>query len=770
MHLQPRVLLSILFIFASLYGTQAVAPDLKPISNPSQHNPSSPAKRDSPDALALLPISDPSVLVHGRSLKREAQGFEAFDPTSSNSFFWGAYAGNTIYTANFTLHNEDPDEFILPIENFAKHLKSISCGTSTSPMKIEFNDNDSFEYAKDTWDWVNQEDDNKFTVVTKPNQCFEGDDRTPYLVYDISFDASKLLAKLSAKERPWGEIAHTFRLTLSHETLDPDTANVTHPHLMPRATKTMDLTHDFNQNLFHFESAETNGLEVSADAQIHTGGQIIADLDVDYKWFIPTDLKINIHPSGVHGDLLLSLTADGKLGTPIDWALKPEIEIPVAALNIKGILEIGPFVTMGVHFGSSAIEGHAKATVGARAVVDDTAVVEVKLRHPDDNEISGWTPHFEKIDPTFTASLTASMKAWAELGIMIKAEVLGRWGYQASVDAQLPYFEANLAAKVDSNGGICGTTKTMGVDFNTNVGIDVNLNAGEINKAPSFQKDLFQTSWPLYSTCIAFGPDGATPTTAPGSELTPATSAKATPMPTPSVGPTDPSSVAPSPVEIGTSFASTDIPSSLAGSVATTLPIATPGSSIEPGVGPSTQPFDSSSTFLSPSGTAAPVGTSVSSSAISGISNATSTNIPASMTATTSPSLSEASSSAPSLFNSSSASKAASKAAHSISGFPSTTTISSRRSTSTRTSIFYESAKSTNNAPRSSSTCIKSKTSAKPTTSSPAPYVPYLLNAPIYNVVVKSSSALSLSSTRCTKGAAKSTLTKIVKSTGVAAY
>ncbi|KAF2262572.1 hypothetical protein CC78DRAFT_618471 [Lojkania enalia] len=490
---------------------------LKPINDPSELTSGHFSKRDAPDGLTLLPIEDPGVLTHGHSLKREVHGNDVFNPTSQRSFFWGAYASNTIYTANFTLHNEDEDEYILAIEDFARRLKSINCGSASAPFTIEFNDKPSFKYAKYAWEWVNKEDENKFTLVTKPNQCYYGDDRTPYLVSDINFDESKLLAKLTAKERPWGEVAHTFRLTLNHEVLDPDTVNVTHPHLMhmKRATKTMDLSHSFNQNLFKFNKGGAVGeIDVSADASITTGGQIIADLDIEYKWFIPTDLKINIRPQGVNAEFLLSLQADGRLGNPIDWALKPEIEIPVGALNIKGILEIGPFVTMGVHYGSTALEGTARASIGARATIDDSATVDVKLRHPSDNRISGWTPHFEKIDPTFSAQIGGNVKAWAELGIQIKAEALGRWGYQASVDAQLPYFEATFAAKADSN-GVCGTPKAFGVDLGANVGINVNLNAGEVDESPSFQKDLFQTSWPLFSTCLAFGPDVGAPTPSP---------------------------------------------------------------------------------------------------------------------------------------------------------------------------------------------------------------------------------------------------------------
>jgi hypothetical protein len=163
---------------------------------------------------------------------------------------------------------------------------------------------------------------------------------------------------------------------------------------------------------------------------------------------------------------------------------------------------------MGVHLGASALSGTASVQTGARASIDDSASINLKLRHPEDNGISGWTPHFEKLDTEISASIHGSVKAWAELGITIKAEAFGKWGYQASLDAQLPYFEANLNATYNE-AGVCGTEKTAGVQLDANVGININLNAGEVNEAPKFQKDLFETSWPLFSTCVGFGGDVA---------------------------------------------------------------------------------------------------------------------------------------------------------------------------------------------------------------------------------------------------------------------
>lgn len=87
------------------------------------------------------------------------------------------------------------------------------------------------------------------------------------------------------------------------------------------------------------------------------------------------------------------------------------------------------------------------------------------------------------------------------------------------MDAQLPFFEAKMSGVVDTV-GVCDSKKTVGVQLGTDVGINVNLNAGKVNEAPSFEKDLFEKTWPLYSSCIPIGPDNAKSTEIPEPEPT----------------------------------------------------------------------------------------------------------------------------------------------------------------------------------------------------------------------------------------------------------
>ena len=154
------------------------------------------------------------------------------------------------------------------------------------------------------------------------------------------------------------------------------------------------------------------------------------------------------------------------------------------------------------------------------------------------------------------------------ISILTKLE----WGYQAAVDAQLPFFEAKMSGIVDSV-GVCDSKKTVGVQLGTDVGINVNLNAGKVNEAPSFEKDLYETSWPLFSTCVPVGPDNAKPTETPEPEPT------KEPEPEPTEEPSEP--------EV-TDEPSTEVPSSVEGPVETgtgNMPMMTGAPSLVTGTG-----------------------------------------------------------------------------------------------------------------------------------------------------------------------------------------
>lgn len=64
--------------------------ELNPIKGPEDLRGKPPTKRALP-AVELKAISDPGVLLRGRSEKRDMPGNGCFDPTKYSTFFWGGY-------------------------------------------------------------------------------------------------------------------------------------------------------------------------------------------------------------------------------------------------------------------------------------------------------------------------------------------------------------------------------------------------------------------------------------------------------------------------------------------------------------------------------------------------------------------------------------------------------------------------------------------------------------------------------------------------------
>jgi hypothetical protein len=118
-----------------------------------------------------------------------------------------------VYVANFTMEAPADNERLVPIENFADRLKSIKC--TGDNIIIEFSSESCFDYASGVWNWVNQNDNNTMTLVTKAGQCDPDEDRDPFSVRGIEFEKTGLKAILSAKRLTWQEAAHDFTLTTS---------------------------------------------------------------------------------------------------------------------------------------------------------------------------------------------------------------------------------------------------------------------------------------------------------------------------------------------------------------------------------------------------------------------------------------------------------------------------------------------------------------------------------------------------------------------------
>jgi hypothetical protein len=114
--------------------------------------------------------------------------------------------------ADFKLQAPGEYDGILAMEEFADRTKSIHWDDEAKLITIEFHSKEEYEHAYKVWDWVNDKEDNTFTLVTKADQCGDPDVRDPYHVTDIKFDPEILVVKLAASPQTWADAVHDCEL------------------------------------------------------------------------------------------------------------------------------------------------------------------------------------------------------------------------------------------------------------------------------------------------------------------------------------------------------------------------------------------------------------------------------------------------------------------------------------------------------------------------------------------------------------------------------
>lgn len=82
--------------------------------------------------------------------------------------------------ANMTLYADDGLEIVL-MERFEGLTKTVDCKGDDGTMSLTFNSKDAFQYALQTWDFINQSQEKKFLLIANHDGCGPNDQRQPYL-------------------------------------------------------------------------------------------------------------------------------------------------------------------------------------------------------------------------------------------------------------------------------------------------------------------------------------------------------------------------------------------------------------------------------------------------------------------------------------------------------------------------------------------------------------------------------------------------------------
>jgi hypothetical protein len=309
-------------------------------------------------------------------------------------------------------------EHVIAMERFADKLKSVKCAED---MMLEFIDDTAFSYAKNVWNWVNQDVNNSFIMVTNYEGCADDMERLPFVISNIRYDEENNKAHLTADLKEWEDIAHSYDLNVGHMPLTPTHRMLMERGVMPRATDfTMSIASSYDKNLF---STTVGGWTTSVDAVVRTAGSLNVDFDISVKWLQVKSASMTITPENIAASIQLALTEKGTLKQAYNWQ-KTILSIPIQGISILKVVKLGAFLDVDVGFTMDEWTGTATANFGARMEISNAATVKVDLVNSKNNRFSGWTPTFTPIPLTLSAKVEGSAEVYAEPNIKLEASAL----------------------------------------------------------------------------------------------------------------------------------------------------------------------------------------------------------------------------------------------------------------------------------------------------------------------------------------------------------
>lgn len=318
--------------------------------------------------------------------------------------------------ANFTVYFPEEYEHVISMERFASKLKSVQCAEQ---MVLEFIDDEAFEYAKDVWNWVNQDVNNTFVMVTNYAGCADDMERLPFLVSNIRYDEAANKAYLTAQLKDWEDVARSYTLKISNMPLTPMHRMLMSRGVFPRDTDfSMSLVSGFDANLF---SKTVGSWTTSVDAVVRTVGSLNVDFDVDVNWRLKlTKASMVITPENVAASIQLALTEKGTLREGFAWQ-DTIISIPIRGVEFLKKFKLGAFLDIDVGFTMDEWSGTAVANFGARLELSNAAILKVDLINAGNSQFSGWAPTSSPIAPTLSAKVEGSARVFAEPNIKLEA-------------------------------------------------------------------------------------------------------------------------------------------------------------------------------------------------------------------------------------------------------------------------------------------------------------------------------------------------------------
>lgn len=326
--------------------------------------------------------------------------------------------------ASLTVYTPEETENILAMEHFDDMVTSVSCGNTS--IEMTFPDNAAFAYAQRVWDWVNGADNHSFVMVVGPGDCGSNEYRIPFVISTLQYDEVANKATLGASQSTWTAISHTYDLTIG--SAPPANTTTQESSLLPRHTDkgtSIDFTHDLAGSL----SLAQGDLSASLTClNCSTSGSFDVQFKISQIFSLQQKAIMTLRPRSVSAIASMKLSGSVQV---VDSLTKTFdlLSIPLVGLNIPGIFNLGPFLTISLGAQLVGISVTAGVTSGAKGSLSDDAVVEMNLLDPSENTFSGWEPNVELLETSVDGSISGETQAFLQGSLELKADALGKLCY-----------------------------------------------------------------------------------------------------------------------------------------------------------------------------------------------------------------------------------------------------------------------------------------------------------------------------------------------------
>ena len=308
-------------------------------------------------------------------------------------------------------------EHIINAEKFYPLLTSLTC--DAQGMNITFKDDATFEKAKEAWDWANGADNRSFVIVAGKGDCGWNEQRQPYVVQNLQYDEAKNIARLIGEPKDWKDIAQSYDLVVGH--IPGNDTWLTKRDLSKTLSIPLALSFPFSFSL------GADGISSSLEcSDCSLNGHFNIELRISTWFGIPTGASIKMSPSGVQATAKLGWSLSGELTNDFEKEWTPASFPTPASIEIPDIVEIGPVIDLIVGVGLQALKAQTTITGGATASLPDSAIVELNLLNPTDNQFSGWLPTVQQLPFQVDGEISAGLETYFATALDLKAEALGR--------------------------------------------------------------------------------------------------------------------------------------------------------------------------------------------------------------------------------------------------------------------------------------------------------------------------------------------------------